>query len=123
MILFSLLSGRAGLEVRGPGVGQDLPVGLPHCVHTWNHPHLHPSPTEVPLVSSSGYDEGGATLQLRSTGIALVYAPKGIHVQKNHLEQTGHHLEQTGRSTASSESAPRHSLSRPFGPLGPDLSC
>ena len=82
MILFSFLSGGAGLEVRGPGVGQDLPVGLPHRVHTRNRPHLHPSPTGVPLVSSSSHGEGRATLQLRSTGLADLHL-QGIHVQKN----------------------------------------
>lgn len=39
--------GGAGLEVRGSGVGQDLPLGLPHRLRAGHHPHLHSSSAEV----------------------------------------------------------------------------
>lgn len=40
-------SGCSRLEVRGSGVGQDLPVGLPHSVNTGNCPNLHPCSADV----------------------------------------------------------------------------
>lgn len=41
-------SGCSRLEVRGSGVGQDFPVGLPHSVNTGNCPNLHPCSADVP---------------------------------------------------------------------------
>lgn len=40
-------SGGAGLEVCGSGVGQDLPLGLPHRLSAGHHPHLHSSSAEI----------------------------------------------------------------------------
>lgn len=41
-------SGCSRLEVRGSGVGQDFPVGLPHSVNTGNCSNLHPCSADVP---------------------------------------------------------------------------
>lgn len=46
--LLSVSSGRARLEIRGSGVGQDFPVGLPHSVDTGNYSNLHPCSADVP---------------------------------------------------------------------------
>ena len=45
------LSGCTRLEVCGSGVGQDLPLGLPHGVNTGNSSHLHPCSADVPQLT------------------------------------------------------------------------
>lgn len=42
------ISGRTRLEVCGSGVGQNFPLGLPHCVNIGNYPDLHPCSEDVP---------------------------------------------------------------------------
>jgi len=42
------LAGSTGLEVCGPGAGQDFPLGIPHCICSWHHSHLYTCPEDVP---------------------------------------------------------------------------
>lgn len=44
----SALAGSTGLEVCGSGAGQDLSVGIPHCICAWHHPHLYTCSDDVP---------------------------------------------------------------------------
>lgn len=46
-VRFVCSSGCTGLEVCGPGVGQDLPVDFPVCLSSRHHPHLHSSSADV----------------------------------------------------------------------------
>lgn len=54
------LPGGAGLEIRGSGVGQDLPLGFPHCLSSGHHPHLHSSSAEVYESPPPGFKWGAA---------------------------------------------------------------